>query len=543
MCTQLEVRVKEDEEARDQGLAEIVDLKKSLDEARDEIAVLKKAVRHNSGGVPHVKVKELESFDGTRSAKTLGNFLWDMEQYLERLGLSDDETKVKVATQFLTKDAKMWWQRRMDQIAKGSAGDITSWDEMKKALQTHFSPQDETWEARTKIKFIKQTGNLQTYQQEFVSVVLELPDMAKRDKVFNFIIGLKPWARNEVQRQRIRTLEEAFATVDRLVEHYDETSDDRKKKSDKPKEKKKEDASKSDDNSKTKKALKCWICAGPHTVKNFPSKTKVAVIAQSNAKNEEASVGMMQILGVAAATKVISWRDPERNKLEYVQMKVGDVDILAMVDSGASHNFMGEDTTRRIGLKFVPVKAQMKTVNSPPDDVLGVAEKVDTALGEWTGKVDFTIVQIDDYESVLGMEFLKQFDAMIVPHLKKLYIYDGREDVPIGVLTIGVTKPDCKLAVMQMEGEKQVEDMIWQLSQLPPTIMDNLGEFLDPLEDVPSWSPTKTTAVDLFPFMSELTNEVEALPSITRPYISPVTVPESLASPLALISQTSLPCS
>ena len=156
MCTQLELRVKEVEASRDQGLMEIMDLKKALDEAKDEIAVLKKAVRHGSGGgVPHVKVKEPDSFDGTRSAKTLGNFLWDMEQYLERLGLSDDETKVKVAAQFLTKDAKMWWRRRMDQVANGSATDITSWDDMKGALQAHFSPQDETWEARMKIKFIK----------------------------------------------------------------------------------------------------------------------------------------------------------------------------------------------------------------------------------------------------------------------------------------------------------------------------------------------------------------------------------------------------
>lgn len=44
-------------------------------------------------------------------------------------------------------------------------------------------------------------------------MVLELPDMAERDKVFNFIIGLKPWARNEVKRQRIKTLDEAFADV------------------------------------------------------------------------------------------------------------------------------------------------------------------------------------------------------------------------------------------------------------------------------------------------------------------------------------------
>ena len=142
MCTQLEIRVKEVEEARDQGLVEIVNLKKSLDkankfldEAKDEIAVLKKSMRHNSGGgVPHVQVKEPESYDGTRNEKALGNFLWDMEQYLEGLNLSDCETQVKMAAQFLTKDAKMWWRRRVDQIVNGSADDITSWDDMKKAL-------------------------------------------------------------------------------------------------------------------------------------------------------------------------------------------------------------------------------------------------------------------------------------------------------------------------------------------------------------------------------------------------------------------------
>eukprot|EP00253_Pinus_taeda_P015291 PITA_15291 len=327
---------------------------KALEEAKDEISVLKRVVRHNSGiGVPHVKVKELESYDGTRSAKTLGNFLWDMKQYLERLGLPDGEAQVKVVAQFLTNDAKMWWRRRVDQMINGNADDITSWEDMKKTLQTHFSPQDETWEARTKIKFIKQTGSLQAYQREFSSAALELPDMAERDKVFNFIIGLKPWARNEVKRQKIRTLEEAFAAIDRLVDPYDETSNE-KKKSDKPKEKKKDDASEPDDNPKEKKPLKRWLCVEPHVVKNFPSKPKVAAAAQSN-EDDNASIGMMQILGASATTEVTSGRDQERNRLEYVQMKLGEAEVITMVDSGASHNFMSEDTARRLGLKFVPV--------------------------------------------------------------------------------------------------------------------------------------------------------------------------------------------
>jgi len=137
-------------------------------------------------------------------------------------------------------------------------------------------------------------------------------------------------------------------------------------------------------------------------------------------------------------------------------MKIGGMEVLTMVNSG---DFMSEDVARRIGLKFVPMKAQMKMVNSPLDSVLGVAKRVDTTLGEWTKKVDFTTVWIDDYEAVRGMEFLKQYETMIIPHLKKLYIYDGREDVPIVVPTIGVTKPDCKLAVMQMEEKKWLDDV------------------------------------------------------------------------------------
>ena len=89
---------------------------------------------------------------------------------------------------------------------------------------------------RIKIKYINKIGNLHERQQEFVSVILELCDMAKKDKFFNFIIGVKPWGRNEVKRQKIKTLEDAFDVIDRMVDHYDEGTGEKKKKSEKPKE-------------------------------------------------------------------------------------------------------------------------------------------------------------------------------------------------------------------------------------------------------------------------------------------------------------------
>jgi len=127
--------------ARDQGFDEILKLQKSPDDGQNEIVVLKKFVGQGPiGSTARVKVKETDFYDGMRSAKALGNFLWDMEQYLECLGIPDDEAKVKVATQFLTKDVNMWWRRKLDQIANDDVDDISTWDAMKKYLQDRFSP-------------------------------------------------------------------------------------------------------------------------------------------------------------------------------------------------------------------------------------------------------------------------------------------------------------------------------------------------------------------------------------------------------------------
>ena len=82
-----------------------------------------------------------------RGTKTLGNFLWDMEQYLEQLELASEEAKIKVATQFLTKDAKMWWMQRVDHISHVDVEDISTCEEMMQELLYNFNPQDEMWDS------------------------------------------------------------------------------------------------------------------------------------------------------------------------------------------------------------------------------------------------------------------------------------------------------------------------------------------------------------------------------------------------------------
>lgn len=64
-------------------------------------------------------------------------------------------------------------------------------------------------------------------------------------------------------------------------------------------------------------------------------------------------VGVMQILAIVAAIEAIPKHDPERNKLEYVEMKVGQGALVVVLDIDVTHSFMREEVARIFGLKFI----------------------------------------------------------------------------------------------------------------------------------------------------------------------------------------------
>ncbi|KAL6341830.1 hypothetical protein AAG906_038074 [Vitis piasezkii] len=58
------------------------------------------------------------TFGGKRDAKELDNFLWHMERYFEAIALTNEATKVRTATLYLTDNATLWWRRRFADIER-----------------------------------------------------------------------------------------------------------------------------------------------------------------------------------------------------------------------------------------------------------------------------------------------------------------------------------------------------------------------------------------------------------------------------------------
>lgn len=99
----------------------------------------------------------------------------------------------------------------------------------------------------------------------------------------------------------------------------------------------------------------------------------------------------------------------------------------ALVDTGASHNFVSLEEAKILNLKVAKGGGFLKVSNSVAQPIKGVAHGVKVSLGAWTGQVNLTVALMDDYFLVLGLEFFDQVRDFIIPFLNSMYIMDGEK--------------------------------------------------------------------------------------------------------------------
>ena len=71
----------------------------------------------------------------------------------------------------------------------------------------------------------------------------------------------------------------------------------------------------------------------------------------------------------------------------------------------------------------------MKAVNSEALHIVGVSKRVPFKLGAWTGELDLVVVRLDDFDVLLGMEFLLEYKVIPMPLAKCLVITDRNPTV------------------------------------------------------------------------------------------------------------------
>ncbi|KAK4428349.1 hypothetical protein Salat_1134500 [Sesamum alatum] len=234
----------------------------------------------------------------------------------------------------------------------------------------------------------------------------------------------KNWAQAELCRQGVKDLPSAITAADRLVDFRVTNGPDldrKKKDSGRDKEK----SSKTGRDRKFKKKKKevtvsgnkdivqptfdkskkgCYLSNGDHRMRDCPKRGKLnALMADANDEDDEGGstrVNPLQLLSALQEKPL-----PKHKGLMYVQVQLNDKEVMAMVDIGATHNFVADRETQMLGLTLTQHSSRLKAVNSEAKPIRGIAS-ADLEVGTWKEKCSLMAVPLDDFDVILGMDFL-----------------------------------------------------------------------------------------------------------------------------------------
>ncbi|KAL2240752.1 UNVERIFIED_CONTAM: hypothetical protein Sindi_0716400 [Sesamum indicum] len=91
----------------------------------------------------------------------------------------------------------------------------------------------------------------------------------------------------------------------------------------------------------------------------------------------------------------------------FVDVKLHSKPIHAMIDIGAFHNHLASAKVARLGLVLEKGVGRVKAINSATQPIVGVAKFVMIKVGAYEGKTNLSIVVMDDFKLILGLEFLR----------------------------------------------------------------------------------------------------------------------------------------
>jgi hypothetical protein len=310
---------------------------------------------------------------------------------------------------------------------------VQTFNEFISDFKRQFYPENAIHEAKSRLRRLKQTGSIRDYVKEFTSLTLEIPDLSDDDALFYFLDGLSPRAKMEIRGPGVRDLADTIAEAESIAELHEEATHKEKHERKSGGEKRTHEVKKpspekwkgKEIETSLKSSVKCFLCDGPHRVRECPKKAGFHAMEAQIEKHEDPEDTRMGSLSFLNAVETKEDPPKSRPYLQFVNVKIKGSDIQALVDTGATHNFIAESEAKRLGVRITKEDGSIKAVNSDPRPIQGVAKGVRIEIGSWSGTVDLTVVPMDDFQLVLGMDFFDEVQAFPIPFSRSLCIVDG----------------------------------------------------------------------------------------------------------------------
>ncbi|KAK3039423.1 hypothetical protein RJ639_027672 [Escallonia herrerae] len=357
-----------------------------------------------------------------------------------------------------------------------------------RAKESQFFPENTAFNVRKALLECKHTGSVREYCQAFSALMLDISDMSTVDRLFFFFMeGLKPWARTELNRRRVNNLNKAIIAAESLSDYNSEPQKPPQRGNPSRSIGGKKPGGQAPNQSWGSKSS--WASNSSTQQKNgvgFKAKTDASTSgevqrgAQSGSQSrhppteektdvqdyeEEDATGAFPQWCNAMTTQVgnpeesLTEEKPKdmppkkksdvpRKGLMYVDIKVNGKAIRAMVDTGATHNYISSTEVERLGLTLEKGCRRVKAINSATQPVAGITRSVSIKIGPYEGRTNFSVVIMDDFKLILGLEFLHDMKTTVMPCTNSLAMPGN--------------KPCVIPTISPRAGERSISALQWQ---------------------------------------------------------------------------------
>ncbi|KAL0373619.1 UNVERIFIED_CONTAM: hypothetical protein Sradi_3277600 [Sesamum radiatum] len=251
-----------------------------------------------------------------------------------------DVEKVSITSMYLIGEAKLWRRYRLLDDASTNREKIETWEVLNKKLKDQFLFCNTSWVARESLRKLRHTGTVREFVKEFSSLMLDVRDMSEEDKLFKFMAD--------------------FKVVNNLEQRHDDFGNDKAKfgKKFRRKEKAKKVVIETFEPRTVEKPRGgCFICGNlEHRARNCLKRGKLNVIVaeqtDDDSETEQIWVGALQLGVLQAQFRV--YVESHYKGLMMVAGQINDEEMKALVDTGATNNFISNRVIYGLGLDVKP---------------------------------------------------------------------------------------------------------------------------------------------------------------------------------------------
>ncbi|CAN6455079.1 unnamed protein product [Victoria cruziana] len=232
-------------------------------------------------------------------------------------------------------------------------------------------------------------------------------------------------------------------------------------------------------------------------------------------------MGALQLLNAMKATAKVTITPS--TGLMYLDILVNGMSTTAMVDTGATHNFVSVEEAKRLGLTLEKGELRMKAVNSEAKPICGVARDVAMKVESWSGKANFSVAPMDDFKMILGMELMCKAKMVPMPHLRTIGILDEKAPCMIQAQVARRDKGKALMlsAIQLKKGLKRGDDtFLVAIRKVQGDAPGVVPEALAPvLKDFAAMMPAELPR--RLPPRREVDHAIELVPSAKPPAMAP----------------------